>query len=421
MRGHAGSWLLTGDPSQPPMAAGAVLLDDLGRVVALGPEAELRAQHPSVRFERHAAVLTPGLVNAHTHLELSALRGRIPGGRGFVPWVDALVRTRAAQPPELDTEAVDGAVSELLEAGVVGVGEVCNRLASVAALASVPIAACIFHEVFGMRQDSGDAMLGMANEERSAYPDFPPHVRYALAPHTPYTMHPAVLQRIVRAAADSGARTSLHLAEHPAERTFLANGDGPFAAWVKSRGASELDWQPPGCDPVRYVDQLGLLGPQLTVVHLTDARADELAILAERKVEAVLCPRSNLHIELKLPPLLDILRAGLKPGLGTDSLASNASLDPLAEARALRKRFPTVAPLELLAMATAWGASALGLGHLLGRIAPGLAPGLLAFEHGPSGVSDPARFVLDQENARRKVLVRPLYKQLAVSPAEVSP
>lgn len=416
MRAITGSWLITGEPTLPPLAAGSVLLDELGRVLELGPEAELRARHPGLMFERHAAVLTPGLVNAHTHLELSALRGQIAGGRGFVPWVDSLVSTRAKQQPELDAEAVDQAVSELLAAGVVAVGEVCNRLSSVPALAAVPIVACIFHEIFGMRKDSGEAMLGMAEQERAAFANFPEHVRYALAPHTPYTMHPDVLQRIVHAAAESGRRTSLHLAEHPAERTFLQTGQGPFAEWVKSRGSSALDWQAPGCDPIRYADQLGILGPNLLAVHLTDARPDELELLAQRGVHAVLCPRSNLHIEVKLPPLLDILRAGLRPGLGTDSLASNASLDPLAEARALRKRFPTVAPLELIAMASAWGADALGLGQLLGRVAPGLAPGLLAFEHGASVPSDPARFVLDQESDRRTVLVRPHYQRLEASP-----
>ncbi|MET0391173.1 MAG: amidohydrolase family protein, partial [Polyangiales bacterium] len=143
------------------------------------------------------------------------------------------------------------------------------------------------------------------------------------------------------------------------------------------------------------------------LVHLTDARPDELAIVAARGCHVVLCPRSNLHIELKLPPLLDILKAGIRPGLGTDSLASNASLDPLAEARALQKRFPTVAPVELLAMATSWGADALGVGDRVGRLEPGFSPGLLAFEHTGPQPSDAARFILEQERAPRRVLMRP--------------
>jgi cytosine/adenosine deaminase-related metal-dependent hydrolase len=211
-------------------------------------------------------------------------------------------------------------------------------------------------------------------------------------------------------------RTSLHLAEHGAERAFLESGSGPFADWISARATQLDDWEPPGCDAVRYVDRLGILGPHVIAVHLTDARPDELEIIAARKAQVVLCPRSNLHIELKLPPLLDILRAGIRPGLGTDSLASNASLDPLAEARALHKRFPTVAPLELLAMATSWGAEALGLGHRVGRLHEGLYPGVIGLEHSGAPPADPGRFVLQDERASRHVLVRPAYQHLAAEP-----
>jgi cytosine/adenosine deaminase-related metal-dependent hydrolase len=419
--GIVGSWLVTGDADVAPIPAGGVVLDEQGAVLDLGPEAALRDRHPSLRFEKHAAVLTPGLVNAHTHLELSGLRGRVPGGRGFAPWVDTLVTLRAQTKPELDSEAIDLGVSELLGYGVVAVGEVCNQLHSCDVLSGLPLCVSVFHEVFGMRSETAQVMQGLAEQERAARTSFPPHMRYALAPHTTHTLHPAALQALVARAAESGVRTSLHLAEHAAERAFLASGEGPFADWVKARGSSEIDWQIPALDPVRYADKLGLLGPQLIAVHLADARPDELALLAERKVQAVLCPRSNLFIEVKLPPLLDILRAGLKPGLGTDSLASNTSLDPLAEARALRKRFPTVPALTLLAMATSWGADALGYGSVLGRIARGRYPGVLAFEHTASAPSDPASFVLDHENARRSVLSRPKYPALASLLHEVSP
>lgn len=411
-RGLTGSWLLTGEAEQAPIPKGAVVVDGEGRVLDVGPEATLRARHTGVRFEQHRAVLMPGLVNGHTHLELSALRGRVAGGKGFAPWVDAMLRERDKLQPEQDSEAIELAVSELLAFGVVAVGDVCNQLQTVEPLAAVPLCVSIFHEVFGMRREVCETMLALAEQQRAEYASFPRHVRYALAPHTPFTLHPAVLQALVTRARDSAVRTSLHLAEHAAERAFLANGQGPFADWVKTRGSSELDWQAPGLDPIRYVDQLGLLGPHLIAVHLTDARPDELAVVAERGAQVVLCPRSNLFIHVKLPPLLDILRAGIRPGLGTDSLASNTSLDPLAEARALRKRFPTVPALQLLAMATSWGADALGFGAVVGRLAPQRYPGVLAFEHSGPAPSDPARFVLDQESAPRQLLVRPQFHAL---------
>ena len=414
VRGIAGSWLISGEPSTPPVKAGALVLDDDERVQALGTSDELHARFPDVTFESVRAVLLPGIINAHTHLELSALRGMIPGGRGFVPWVDTLMRERAQRPPEQDHEAIERAISELLAAGVVGVGEVCNRLETVPLLAAVSIVPCIFHEVFGRAPDAARAAVERADAERRALAHFPDHARYALAPHTPYTLHPTVLKEIVSRAAASGKRTSLHLAEHAAERTFLETGAGPFAVWAASRHTPPDVFPAPGCGSVQHVDRLGSLGPNTLCVHLTDARPEELALIAARGCPVVLCPRSNLHIELRLPPLLDILDSGLKPGLGTDSLASSSSLDPLAEARTLQKRFPTVPPLQLLAMATAWGADALGLGDVLGRLDVGSYPGVIAFEHGAQAPADPARFVLEDADAPRRVLSRPAYARVAV-------
>jgi cytosine/adenosine deaminase-related metal-dependent hydrolase len=416
MRGVTGSWLILGDGS-PALRQGGVVLDDVERVIAVGEGAELRREYPGIAFQDHSAVLAPGLVNAHTHLELSALRGRIGGGRGFVPWVDSFVKLRAAEKPENDTDALDRAISELLSAGVVGIGDVTNRLNSVAALAVLPFAGCVFHEVFGLRKDTAEVMLGLAMQEREEFGPFPPQLRYALAPHTPYTLHPRVLQDILERVRATRSRTSLHLAEHAAERAFLETGGGPFPEWLTARDATALDWDCPRCGSIDYAKRLGALAPDVIAVHLTDARADELERVAASGAPVVLCPRSNLHIELKLPPLLDILRAGIRPGLGTDSLASNASLDPLAEARALLARFPSAPPPTLFAMATGWGADALGFGRVLGRLKPGLFPGVLAFEHGSTAPTEPERYVIQgADKLARKIVSRPHYPGL---PAEV--
>jgi cytosine/adenosine deaminase-related metal-dependent hydrolase len=213
------------------------------------------------------------------------------------------------------------------------------------------------------------------------------------------------LRTLVSKAREQTQRTSLHLCEHPAERTFLRDGSGPFAGFLTARGADAADWSPPGIDPIRYAKQLGILGPELLCVHLADARPDEIALVAEAAAQVVLCPRSNLHIELRLPPLLELLKAGLRPALGTDSLASNATLDVLDEAKALHARFPSVAPRVLLAMATSFGAEALGLGAEVGRLREGLSPGLLAFEHEGAAPIDPERLVLSLRSSTRRVIV----------------
>jgi 5-methylthioadenosine/S-adenosylhomocysteine deaminase len=162
-----------------------------------------------------------------------------------------------------------------------------------------------------------------------------------------------------------------------------------------------LEW--PGMSPVAFANRLGALAPHVVCVHLTDARPDELSLVAERGSHAVFCPRSNLHIEAKFPPLLAARAAGLMPALGTDSLASNSSLDVLAEAGALAQRFPAVPASELVCMATWAGARALGRNDV-GRIAAGARPGLLAIDGTPG--DDPCAFVFANAGAPRRWIVR---------------
>ena len=409
MRGIAASWVVIGDGESPPIRDGAVLVHDDGTIAAVGEAAAMRAQFPQARWDApRAAVLLPGLVNAHTHLELSALRGQVPGGRGFAPWVRAMLALRGARGADEDQESIGVAISELLQAGTAAVGDISNSLTSVAPLAGLPIVARVFAEVFGVTRLSANAMLETVRGRVAALGDLPPNVSVTLAPHTPFSLHPEVFERLCGDARAQGQLTSLHLAEHAAERAFLHDESRPFRELLGEHSADPLDWEPPALDPVRYAQARGALGPHALAVHLTDARPDELALVAESGAPVVLCPRSNLHIELRLPPLEAILAAGIRAALGTDSLASSPSVDVLAEARALRTRFPHVKTRALLAMATGWGARALRLETLVGRLAPGLTPGVLSFAHAVGSPPDDAEaFVLSERASQREVLVAP--------------
>ncbi|MDH5675793.1 MAG: amidohydrolase family protein [Myxococcales bacterium] len=408
LRGIAGSWLLIGDGETAPIEGGALLLDAAERVVAVGAGDALRTHYADARWEQHAAVLTPGLVNAHTHLELSALRGKAPGGRGFVPWLEGMLEARDTLGATSDLESIDAGVGELLKTGTVAVGEVSNTLAPLESLSQAPIAARIFHEIYGMGK-GGEQRLREAEQTWARRGDgLAENLSYTLAPHTLYTLDPQLVRELLARARRDSALTSLHLAEHPAERRFLQDGGGPFGRFVQSKGADTTGFSPPATDPVHYAEQLGALAKDVLCVHLADARRDELERVARAGAPVVLCPRSNLHISLKLPPLLEMLEAGLRPALGTDSLASCPSLDVLEEARALSERFPTVPARTLLAMLTGWGAAALGLQDRLGTLSAGRAPGVLAFEHAPGAVpKDPEAFVISRAPAARQVLSRP--------------
>jgi cytosine/adenosine deaminase-related metal-dependent hydrolase len=399
---YAAPWVLTGKPDAAPLRDGAVVFDADGRVLEVGARAALEPRHADARWQAERAILMPGLVNAHVHLELSALRGETRSGGGFGPWVASMMEKRDRLLPEQDAEAIDAAISELLRSGTVAIGEVTNTLAAVPMLGDAPLLGCVFHEIFGLRREAAEHMLQAAEQARAALARWPSNLSYALSPHTLYSLHP----ELVRELLARGQRTSLHLAEHAAERAYLRDGSGPFAEFLRGRQIPAPDWPPPGLSPVAYARQLGALTPQLIAVHLCATTRDELAQVAASGAHAVLCPRSNLFIELKLPPLFDVLEAGLRPGLGTDSLASNTSLDVLAEAAALRDRFPQVDAKLLFSMATWYGAVALGLSQRVGALAPGLAPGLLAVDIAHAEV-DPLPLLLRSPPPARRVLLRP--------------
>jgi aminodeoxyfutalosine deaminase len=349
----------------------------------------------------------PGLVNAHAHVELSALRGKIAGGHGFVPWVERMMGMRAAERPEEDTGAIERAASEMDGFGTVAVGEVTNTLAAVGALARHGIGGIVFHEVFGFDGERALARLAaMVDECESRATEWQTDdFMHSPAPHTVYTTHPDAVRAVLARARASGTRTTVHLAEHPAERSFLENGTGPFVDFARRMRFPLERFPPPNLGPIAVAASLGLLADDVVLVHLTDARPEELDRVAASGAPVVVCPRSNLFIEVRLPPLLEMLRAGLIPALGTDSLASNASLDVLAEARALGDRFPSVQKRLLVRMATASGARALGRKDL-GRLAKGLRPGVLCVEGPLSREDDPCAFVLRQPPSKRKWMLR---------------
>ncbi|MGD0675251.1 MAG: amidohydrolase family protein [Polyangiaceae bacterium] len=404
MRALHADAIFTGDAGV--LRDAAVVVDEHGEIMAVGAADGVLPSFAGLVVERFRGVVLPGLVNAHTHLELSALHGQVPGGAGFVSWVEHLIGARLEMHPEADAAAIERAVADLDSYGTVAVGEVTNSLVAVRALARRGFVGCIFHEVFGVDRASVERRMTelprVLEEHVGTWPT--PDLAYSPTPHTLYTTHVSAVARLLREAYDGRRRVSVHIAEHAAERRFLEHGDGPVARWYESRlrlARDTLEW--PGKPSIPFADELGALAPNVVCVHLTDARKDELETVARRGAAVVFCPRSNLFIEARLPPLLSARAVGLWPALGTDSLASNASLDVLSEARALADRFPTIPAVDLLRMATWAGAMALGRDDV-GRIARGSRPGLLLIEGHPS--ADPCAFVLANVRAPRRWLVR---------------
>jgi cytosine/adenosine deaminase-related metal-dependent hydrolase len=396
--------VLPGDA--PPIADGAVVVAEDGSIVDVGRATEILPRHAGIEVERHRAIVFPGLVNAHTHIELSSMRGKVPGGRGFVPWVEGLIASRLETTAEDTSSAIDSAVDELVACATVAVGDITNSLAPVKPLALRGIAGCIFHEVFGQEREALFRRIhGLREEVDTVVPQWPSReLAYAPAPHTLYTTHADAVAALLDGARKRNLRTSLHLAEHADERQAVEQGSGTVAQWYVEKMKHRPDW--PKRPLFDHAAALGALAENVLLVHLTVARDDELARVAQSKAPVVLCPRSNYHIEKLLPPLAAVREAGIEPALGTDSLASNASLDVLAEAQLLHVMDGSIPAWELFRMATWNGARALGRTDL-GRLSRGSRPGIYAVHVTDRNAGDPVELLFaNLEQPRRAIVSR---------------
>jgi aminodeoxyfutalosine deaminase len=357
------------------MADGWITVEH-GRIVDLGAgRVEPRAGVDDIELGRVAVM--PGLVNAHTHLELSWLWGKAPPAPSLPEWVGVLM-ARRAEAPQDDPKALRQAVIDALEAGTAAVGDISNTLASASILGESPLHAVVFRELIGFNPSDPHRSVATARADLEAR-SLPPHVRLRLAPHAPYSVSASLIQAIVADAAGRRESTSIHLGESPNESELLRAGTGLWRELLQRRGAWPESWTPPGCGPVEYLDRLGVLCDRLLIVHGVQFDDDDLARLAACGATLVTCPRSNLWVGVGAPPVERFYASGVRMAVGTDSLASNSDLNVFSELALLHRLAPAVPPARLLASAARGGALALGLNDM-GHLAPGALARIIAVD-----------------------------------------
>jgi cytosine/adenosine deaminase-related metal-dependent hydrolase len=413
----------------PPLRDGWVVVRD-GVVVDIGtgtgagtgvPRASIADGERIEEVDLGRVAILPGLVNAHTHLELSWLWGKVPAAASLPAWVSTLMAARAAAGKD-DPSAIASAVASLEEHGTAAVGDISNTLASIGALAHGRVDAVVFRELIGF-SDANDpeAMVAKARADlNAAIAATPPlhgaRIRGALAPHAPYSVSPGLFAAIHRATAAiattaatastvaTGMRrldemsaeaglaaaststpapatvpSSVHLGESLDELRFLRDGDGPWRDVLQRVGAWNPAWTVPRAKPVEYLEALGVLAAHLLVVHGVHLDDDELRTLARHGATLVTCPRSNVWVGSGPPPIERFYASGVRVAIGTDSLASATDLNLFSELATLHHLAPQIPAARLLASATHEGARALGFTDL-GTIAPGARARLITID-----------------------------------------
>jgi cytosine/adenosine deaminase-related metal-dependent hydrolase len=343
----------------PAIQDGAVAIED-GRVAAVGPAAELGA---GSRYED--AVIVPGFVNAHSHLEYAVYAG-FGDGLSFGPWIVLHTERKARLDWDATLAIARLGAAQCLASGVTTVGDASFSGAAAQACVDVGLRGIVYLEVFGRGTDELASRFEV-NRDRVAEA-LGGDVRLGISPHAPYTCS----VELYAACLDLGLPVATHLAESQAEQEWLASGTGAWEPFA------DILPDPPGQTGIRLLAEHGLLNGQVAAAHCVLADAEEIELLAEHGVAVVHCPRSNALLGCGIAPLAELRAAGLRIGLGTDSPASAPSFDMFDElraavmaARARERSSQALTATQALELATLGSARALGLDDDVGSLAAG--------------------------------------------------
>jgi cytosine/adenosine deaminase-related metal-dependent hydrolase len=368
-------WVVPVD--QTPLDRGIVTVAG-GKIVAVG-------ENKSGRPPRDLGdvALLPGLVNAHTHLEFSVLEQ--PLGRPEMPfaeWIGELVAYRRQRDKALMVETdgfarfarrwAEAGLKELRSAAVVAAGDIATRdWTSECSLAS-GIYLAVFYELRGLDPAAQATQLDRARSFIDELYEVGRSARPGLSPHAPYTVGPEFLRNACELSAATRTPVAMHVAESTAELELLASHSGELVELLQSLGAWRPDAIPRGIRPLDYLELLATAHRSL-VIHGNFLAASEINLIAahRERMSLVYCPRTHSYFQHGRYPLAQMLAAGARVAVGTDSRASNPDLRLLEEVRHAARQHPDVPPHEVLKLGTLYGAESLGLARRLGSITPG--------------------------------------------------
>jgi len=335
--------------------------------------------------EVYSGVLSPGFVNCHCHLELSHMKGVIPEGTGLVDFLSTVIRQRAeAAPPEGVAEAIAAGEQEMLDNGIMAVGDICNTADTVAQKALGRLYYHNFIETMGFVEEGAAARfahsLAVFNAFAEAYQL--PIESNSIVPHAPYSVSGALFRLI--AGFPGNHLLTIHNQESETENEWLLSGKGDFLRLYAALGLDVSFYQGTGKRSLESFLPYFYRNQSLILVHNVATGAEDVraARAGGPDLYFCLCPNANLYISGQLPDVELLQRQGCRIVIGTDSLASNHQLSILEELKTLQRAFPGLPTPTLLQWATAGGAEALQAEGVLGTFAAGKQPGVVLIEGG---------------------------------------
>lgn len=329
---YSARWVLP--LSSPPIEHGAVAVDG-PLIVGVGDAAEIASKFPDARTDSFGqSVILPGLINTHTHLELTAFRGYLENEEhDFFAWLRKLTLARLERmtADDIRVSATWGAC-EAVRAGITCVGDASDSaMMSMLALRDVGLRGVVFQESFGpdprLVSENFGKLKSKVEELRAVENEF---VRAGVSPHAPYTVCREQLELIADFARSEQLPLMMHAAESKSEELFLREGRGIFAEGLAKRG---IEWTPPGTSTIQYLKQVGILDTQPLIAHCIRVDDADIETLKQTRAKVAHCPKSNAKLGHGRAPLAKFVAEGIAVGLGSDSVASNNTCDIIEEAR----------------------------------------------------------------------------------------
>lgn len=364
----------------PPLADAALLIGPDGRIATVGPRGVVRATADCRVMDLGDAILVPGLVNVHTHLELTGFESSAPAASphppsDFAGWIRRIRERKETRSGGEYLEAARSGLRECWAGGVTTIADTGDSGAVLRALVELGGSGIAYQEVFGPHPAQlEESMSGLRDRMAELRPLAQGRARLGVSPHSAYTVSGPLFSAVAAWAREESLPLAVHAAESPAETELVTRGTGPFAEAWKQRGIPLLHDPLHAArvprSPIAWLDALNVLGPATLCIHAIQVDNADLVLLERTGAAVACCPISNARHAHGQAPVRRLRRAGIRVGLGTDSVASTGRLDLFAEMRAAR----TLAGLtdeETLTLATLDGARALGLEREVGSLGPG--------------------------------------------------
>ena len=355
-------------------------------------------------FDSHAFdlgnfALIPGLVNAHTHLELSDHRAPLGPTAPFTGWLAAVIDHRRKRAAEgfVTSSAVQVGGRESHDTGTTLLGDIVSPDWSSAWLTEPRPRTIAFLELLGLSPERVAPQLEAAAQHFENARNSPAEFIPGLSPHAPYSVHPDLFRGLVDLAVSQRAPFAFHLAETPQELELLAHATGPFVDFLTQLGVWRPDAIPRGTRPLDYLQQLAALDHAL-VVHGNYLSAKEIEFLAGHQgISVVYCPRTHSYFGHAPHPWRTLLARDVNVALGTDSRASTPDLNLWNEVLHLQRQFPKDDPALFLELATRRGARALGEEKRTGTLTPGKNADFAIVQLPDLGGTDPYELLYARE------------------------